>query len=239
LSGLACWGATASRANHFIVTGAAAARSAALQGVRCASSAAAASRWPTVRTAPARLRAACPHGSRQYATVCSLLFHACSCTCAAHILPCVVALVLPPPASLLLTVTGCGSQAQAPSMSLPPHARHAVGWWLLGSAAAVFIMIGIGGVTRLTRSGLSMTEWKFTGERWPSSQARRPCSAPARAPPCYAECVQADKQREFAVLQSFYAATYLRQCRTSARCGVRRTGTWNLRSTGHRQSTSA
>ncbi len=59
-------------------------------------------------------------------------------------------------------------------MSLPPHARDAVGWWLLGSAAAVFVMIGIGGVTRLTRSGLSMTEWKFTGERWPSSQARRP-----------------------------------------------------------------
>lgn len=74
-------------------------------------------------------------------------------------------------------------QAQAGlGAALPAHARNAVGWWLFGSAAAVLVMIGIGGLTRLTRSGLSMTEWKFTGERWPSSQARaskqpgqRPC----------------------------------------------------------------
>lgn len=59
--------------------------------------------------------------------------------------------------------------------ALPQHARAAVGWWLFGSAAAVLVMVGIGGVTRLTRSGLSMTEWKFTGERWPGSQAR--CAA--------------------------------------------------------------
>ena len=62
--------------------------------------------------------------------------------------------------------------------ALPQHARTAVGWWLFGSAAAVLVMVGIGGVTRLTRSGLSMTEWKFTGERWPGSQVR-----------CVAHCV--------------------------------------------------
>ncbi|KAK9839866.1 hypothetical protein WJX81_007327 [Elliptochloris bilobata] len=54
--------------------------------------------------------------------------------------------------------------------ALPQHARNAVGCWLYSSAAAVLIMVGIGGVTRLTRSGLSMTEWKFTGEHWPVSQ---------------------------------------------------------------------
>jgi cytochrome c oxidase assembly protein subunit 15 len=31
-------------------------------------------------------------------------------------------------------------------------------------------MVVVGGVTRLTRSGLSMTDWKFTGERYPRSQ---------------------------------------------------------------------
>ncbi|KAI4307802.1 hypothetical protein L6164_030945 [Bauhinia variegata] len=43
------------------------------------------------------------------------------------------------------------------------HARKAVGIWLFGSAAWVFSMVVLGGVTRLTRSGLSMTDWKFTG----------------------------------------------------------------------------
>ncbi|XP_062081401.1 cytochrome c oxidase assembly protein COX15-like [Humulus lupulus] len=38
-----------------------------------------------------------------------------------------------------------------------------VGIWLFGSAAWVFSMVVLGGVTRLTRSGLSMTDWKFSG----------------------------------------------------------------------------
>ena len=32
--------------------------------------------------------------------------------------------------------------------------------WFFGSASMVFVMIILGGVTRLTRSGLSMTDWK-------------------------------------------------------------------------------
>ncbi|MDP2269585.1 MAG: COX15/CtaA family protein [Archangium sp.] len=35
-----------------------------------------------------------------------------------------------------------------------------VGWWLLLVAAAVFVQVGLGGITRLTDSGLSITEWK-------------------------------------------------------------------------------
>uniref|UniRef100_A0A803QB15 Cytochrome c oxidase assembly protein COX15 n=1 Tax=Cannabis sativa TaxID=3483 RepID=A0A803QB15_CANSA len=44
-----------------------------------------------------------------------------------------------------------------------PHAQKMVGIWLFGSAAWVFSMVVLGGVTRLTRSGLSMTDWKFSG----------------------------------------------------------------------------
>ena len=39
-------------------------------------------------------------------------------------------------------------------------------------AAWVASMVVLGGITRLTRSGLSMTDWKFTGETPPQSQVR-------------------------------------------------------------------
>lgn len=51
-----------------------------------------------------------------------------------------------------------------------PHARKMVGIWLFGSAAWVFSMVILGGITRLTRSGLSMTDWKFTGNLPPMSE---------------------------------------------------------------------
>ncbi|CAK0747654.1 Heme A synthase [Azospirillaceae bacterium] len=38
--------------------------------------------------------------------------------------------------------------------------RRAIGFWLLTCCAMVFSMVVIGGVTRLTHSGLSMVEWK-------------------------------------------------------------------------------
>ncbi|KAL8142124.1 hypothetical protein V2J09_015156 [Rumex salicifolius] len=50
-----------------------------------------------------------------------------------------------------------------------PHAQKMVGIWLFGSAAWVFTMVILGGATRLTRSGLSMTDWKFTGSLPPLS----------------------------------------------------------------------
>ncbi|KAH7843755.1 hypothetical protein Vadar_020383 [Vaccinium darrowii] len=43
------------------------------------------------------------------------------------------------------------------------HAQKVIGIWLFASAAWVFSMVVLGGVTRLTRSGLSMTDWKFSG----------------------------------------------------------------------------
>lgn len=63
-----------------------------------------------------------------------------------------------------------------------------VGRWFLGVSGMVFVAVGLGkynrhilvpylnfilflgGVTRLTESGLSMVTWKLTGERMPKTQ---------------------------------------------------------------------
>src|SRR5581483_6721225 len=42
----------------------------------------------------------------------------------------------------------------------PVAGARAVGWWLIAVAAMVFVMVVIGGLTRLTESGLSITEWQ-------------------------------------------------------------------------------
>ncbi|HVX75733.1 MAG TPA: COX15/CtaA family protein [Bradyrhizobium sp.] len=48
---------------------------------------------------------------------------------------------------------------------------HAVRWWLLSVAALIAIMVLVGGATRLTESGLSITEWKpVTGVLPPLNQ---------------------------------------------------------------------
>ncbi|XP_031493055.1 cytochrome c oxidase assembly protein COX15 [Nymphaea colorata] len=51
-----------------------------------------------------------------------------------------------------------------------PEAQKKVGMWIFGCAAWVFSMVVLGGVTRLTRSGLSMTDWKFAGGLPPLTQ---------------------------------------------------------------------
>jgi hypothetical protein len=59
------------------------------------------------------------------------------------------------------------SASQLPVLSPP-----AVGNWLMLSSALVFAVIVVGGVTRLTESGLSITEWRpITGVLPPLSQA--------------------------------------------------------------------
>ena len=50
--------------------------------------------------------------------------------------------------------------AEVPASQLPVLSPPAVGGWLLGSAVLVFAVIVVGGVTRLTESGLSITEWR-------------------------------------------------------------------------------
>lgn len=62
------------------------------------------------------------------------------------------------PASRFLS-TGT-AQPNAKDSKLPVLAPPAVGSWLLFSSALVFAVIVVGGVTRLTESGLSITEWR-------------------------------------------------------------------------------
>lgn len=62
------------------------------------------------------------------------------------------------------------SGGEALTLGLSDSARKQLMWWMWGTAAWVYTMVVIGGITRLTRSGLSMTEWKFGGERPPTTQ---------------------------------------------------------------------
>ncbi len=43
--------------------------------------------------------------------------------------------------------------------------------WLLTGCVLIFIMVAIGGMTRLTHSGLSMVEWTLFGNSPPSNDA--------------------------------------------------------------------
>ncbi|KAI5706524.1 hypothetical protein M8J76_013216 [Diaphorina citri] len=45
------------------------------------------------------------------------------------------------------------------------------GYWLLGCSGMVFGAVVLGGVTRLTESGLSMVTWKLFGEKLPRNSA--------------------------------------------------------------------
>jgi cytochrome c oxidase assembly protein subunit 15 len=46
------------------------------------------------------------------------------------------------------------------SLAVPTQSRRAIGYWLIACAAMVFVMVMLGGATRLTESGLSMVHWK-------------------------------------------------------------------------------
>ncbi|KAI4593048.1 Cytochrome c oxidase assembly protein cox15 [Pestalotiopsis sp. 9143b] len=62
------------------------------------------------------------------------------------------------------------SSKTAKTSSWPETSSKSVAYWLLGSAASVFGIVVFGGLTRLTESGLSITEWKpVTGSRPPMS----------------------------------------------------------------------
>ncbi|XP_050546814.1 cytochrome c oxidase assembly protein COX15 homolog [Daktulosphaira vitifoliae] len=47
-----------------------------------------------------------------------------------------------------------------------------VGYWFLGCSGMVFVAVALGGVTRLTESGLSMVHWKLLGEKLPTTQSQ-------------------------------------------------------------------
>ena len=70
-----------------------------------------------------------------------------------------------------LSVQAAAPQAITAGLSRASQQQLAV--WLGGCTAWVFSMVVLGGLTRLTRSGLSMTDWKLAGERPPHSQVSR------------------------------------------------------------------
>ncbi len=59
----------------------------------------------------------------------------------------------------LVRLSGSTASASAAGAAAAPHTR-AVGVWLLGCAGLVAGTVVVGGLTRLTRAGLSMVEWK-------------------------------------------------------------------------------
>lgn len=81
--------------------------------------------------------------------------------------PCAQPVVRAPRYNLLRTY----ATAAAPEPQLAT--RPIVAYHLLFSAALVFLIIVVGGITRLTESGLSITEWNpgLKGMRLPSSDA--------------------------------------------------------------------
>jgi heme a synthase len=56
----------------------------------------------------------------------------------------------------MVTATDLSSQSSRTDLK----ADRAVGLWLLACCAMLFVMVVIGGLTRLTQSGLSITEWR-------------------------------------------------------------------------------
>ncbi|KAI9876222.1 MAG: Cytochrome c oxidase assembly protein cox15 [Pleopsidium flavum] len=73
-----------------------------------------------------------------------------------------------PLASLSKSISDNSRAARA--SFFPETSDKVVAYWLLGSAASVFGIVVFGGLTRLTESGLSITEWKpVTGSLPPSN----------------------------------------------------------------------
>lgn len=59
--------------------------------------------------------------------------------------------------------SGSSSQSDGPDMNSDPlGSDKGIAWWLFGCSGLVFVMVSLGGLTRLTKSGLSMVEWKPT-----------------------------------------------------------------------------
>lgn len=75
------------------------------------------------------------------------------------------------PLGALSQTIGQSSTKSAKSSSFPETSSKSVAYWLLGSAVSVFGIVVFGGLTRLTESGLSITEWRpVTGSFPPMNQ---------------------------------------------------------------------
>ncbi len=59
-----------------------------------------------------------------------------------------------------MTATDAASDRRTIAAGMAMRDRRAVAYWLLACAAMVFVMVALGGITRLTESGLSITRWQ-------------------------------------------------------------------------------
>ena len=66
--------------------------------------------------------------------------------------------------------SGGAAAAAKPHSIGEPQEHKAIAYWLLGMGGLVAGMVTIGGITRLTRSGLSMTDWRLQGSLPPMNQ---------------------------------------------------------------------
>ncbi|XP_017782208.1 PREDICTED: cytochrome c oxidase assembly protein COX15 homolog [Nicrophorus vespilloides] len=65
---------------------------------------------------------------------------------------------------------GTGTVAMRLTAETSTNSNRAVGYWLMTCGGMVFVAVVLGGVTRLTESGLSMVTWKLLGEKMPRTQ---------------------------------------------------------------------
>lgn len=72
----------------------------------------------------------------------------------------------------LINDTEALEEASSKGQLVHPQFRRRVGVWLLVCAGAVLGMIVLGGYTRLSKSGLSMTRWKPIQYSYPSTDAK-------------------------------------------------------------------
>lgn len=56
------------------------------------------------------------------------------------------------------------------SVKVSKQSQRVVGYWLASCSGMVFVAVMLGGITRLTESGLSMVTWRLLGEKLPRSQ---------------------------------------------------------------------
>ncbi|XP_015110579.1 cytochrome c oxidase assembly protein COX15 homolog [Diachasma alloeum] len=74
------------------------------------------------------------------------------------------------------TTPGLSTQSGAVSFryasAVNKKTNRLVGTWLFTCSGMVFIAVALGGITRLTESGLSMVTWKLLGEKMPVSEGQ-------------------------------------------------------------------
>ncbi|KAI4862641.1 COX15-CtaA-domain-containing protein [Hypoxylon rubiginosum] len=79
---------------------------------------------------------------------------------------------VPTASTMAASETATAAAAASAKRRFPETSSKTVAYWLIGSAASVFGIVVFGGLTRLTESGLSITEWKpVTGSLPPLTQA--------------------------------------------------------------------